>query len=141
MSTPSRSPTRPRRSKTSARAKPFDAHGAGRILHLFSLITGTQVPEDGDRTGICVVAWTQGAVATGMLTAGTTALFGGLGWMPAGHAVNKVPLEDPNDAAPDSFLAVLGGWLTFAAAMTTTLILSETAIDYLHFMYARRPET
>ena len=47
---------------------------------LFSLMTGTQVPDDGDRRGICAIAWTQGAVATGMLAAGATALFGGLGW-------------------------------------------------------------
>ena len=38
------------------------------------------------------------------------------------------------------FLADCGGWLTFAAAMTTTLILSETTIDYLRFMYGHRPQ-
>jgi hypothetical protein len=107
---------------------------------LFSLITGTQVPDAGDRAGICAVAWTQGAIATGMLAAGTTALFGGLGWMLASHAVNKAPHDNHDDAAAFSFLAGLGGWLTFAAAMTTTLILSETSIDYLHFMYGRRPQ-
>src|SRR5690242_16290103 len=37
---------------------------------LFSLITGSQVPADGDRSGICAIAWTQGAVSTGMLAAG-----------------------------------------------------------------------
>jgi ABC-type Mn2+/Zn2+ transport system permease subunit len=39
---------------------------------LFSLITGTQT-SDGDRRGICAIAWTQGAVSIGMLAAGTTA--------------------------------------------------------------------
>lgn len=108
---------------------------------LFSLITGTQVPDDGDRRGICAEVWTQGATATGMLAAGATGLFGGLGWMLASHAVNKVPTEDAGDTRAYCFLAELGGWLTFAAVMTTTLILSETSIDYLHFMYGRSPET
>lgn len=107
---------------------------------LFSLITGTQVPDDGDRRGICAIAWTQGAVSTGMLAAGATALFGGLGWMLASHAVNKAADQDPEDIRAYCFLADLGGWLTFAAAMTTTLILSETSIDYLFFMFGRRPE-
>jgi hypothetical protein len=107
---------------------------------LFSLITGTQVPADGDRRGICAIAWTQGAVSTGMLAAGATALFGGLGWMLAGHAVKKISEQDAEDAGAYSFLADLGGWLTFAAMMTTTLILSETTIDYLHFMLGRRPD-
>lgn len=107
---------------------------------VFSLMTGTQVPDDGDRRGICAIAWTQGAVATGMLAAGATALFGGLGWMLASHAVNKAPTDDARDIRAFSFLADLGGWLTFAAAMATTVILSETSIDYLHFMFGRRPE-
>ena len=75
-----------------------------------------------------------------MLAAGATALFGGLGWMLASHAVNKGPNEDPKDIWTFCFLADLGGWLTFAAAMATTVILSETSIDYLHFMFGRRPE-
>jgi hypothetical protein len=107
---------------------------------LFSLITGTQVPDDGDRRGICAIAWTQGSVSTGMLAAGATALFGELGWMLASHAVNKAADQDPEDIRAYCFLADLGGWLTFAAAMTTTLILSETSIDYLFFMFGRRPE-
>ncbi len=107
----------------------------------FSLISGTTVPEDGDRRGICAIAWTQGTLSTGMLAAGTTALFGGLGWMLASHAINKVTEEDPNDLRAFGLLASLGGWLTFGSAMTTTLILSETSIDYLHFMYGQRPET
>lgn len=107
---------------------------------LFSLITGTQVPDDGDRRGICAIVWTQGSVSTGMLAAGATALFGGLGWMLASHAVNKAADQDPEDIRAYCFLADLGGWLTFAAAMTTTLILSETSIDYLFFMFGRRPE-
>lgn len=106
---------------------------------LFSLITGTQTP-DGDRRGICAIAWTQGAVSTGMLAAGATALFGGLGWMLASHAVNRLSEQDPEDAGAYGFLADLGGWVTFAATMATTLILSETTIDYLHFMYGRRPD-
>lgn len=106
---------------------------------LFSLITGTQTP-DGDRRGICAIAWTQGAVSTGMLAAGATALFGGLGWMLASHAVNRLSERDPEDAGAYGFLADLGGWLTFAATMATTLILSETTIDYLHFMFGRRPD-
>ncbi len=105
---------------------------------LFSLITGTQAP-DGDRRVTCAIAWTQGAVSTGMLAAGATALFGGLGWMLASHAVNKVVDQDAVDVRAYCFLAELGGWLTFAAAMTATLILSETSIDYLRFMYGRRP--
>lgn len=107
---------------------------------LFSLITGNQVPAEGDARGICAIAWTQGALSTGMLAAGATALFGGLGWMLASHAVSRVSEQDPEDVGAYCFLADLGGWLTFAAAMTTTLILSETAIDYLHFMYGRRPD-
>ena len=107
---------------------------------LFSLITGNQVSTEGDARGICAIAWTQGAVSTGMLAAGATAFFGGLGWMLASHAVNRVSEQDPEDVGAYCFLADLGGWLTFAAAMTTTLILSETAVDYLHFMYGRRPE-
>lgn len=107
---------------------------------LFSLITGDQAPADGDRRAICAISWTQSAVSTGMLAAGATALFGGLGWMLATHAVNKATDLDPEDVRSYSFLADLGGWLTFAAAMATTLILSETAIDYLHFMFGRRPD-
>ena len=107
---------------------------------LFSMITGTQVPSDGNRRGICAIAWTQGAVSTGMLAAGATAFFGGLGWMLAGHAVKKVSEQEAEDAGAYSFLADLGGWLTFAATMTTTLILSETTVDYLHFMFGRRPD-
>ena len=106
---------------------------------LFSLITGTEVPSDGDRRGICAIVWTQGAVSTGMLAAGATALFGGLGWMLASHAVNKVSEQNAEDVDTYCFLAELGGWLTFASAMTMTLILSETSIDYLHFMFGRRP--
>jgi hypothetical protein len=106
---------------------------------LFSWITGSQVP-DTDRRGICAIAWTQGAVSIGMLAAGTTALFGGLGWMLASQAANKVADVDPDDVRAYCFLADLGGWLTFAAAMATTLILSETSIDYLHFMLDRRPD-
>ncbi len=77
-----------------------------------------------------------------MLAAGTTALFGGLGWMLASHAVNKVPREAPQedtDIRAYCFLADLGGWLTFGAAMATTLIMSETSIDYLHFVLGHRP--
>lgn len=106
---------------------------------VFSLMTGTQVPADGDRAGVCAIAWTQSALSTGMLAAGTVGLFGGLGWMLATHAVNKSAELDADDVRPYSFLTDLGGWLTFAAAMATTLILSETAIDYLHFMFGRRP--
>jgi uncharacterized membrane protein len=102
---------------------------------VFSLITGSQVPSDADRAGICAIAWTQSALSTGMLAAGTTGLFGGLGWMLAAHAVSKTADTDADDVGPYSFLADLGGWLTFAAAMATTLILSETAIDYLRFMF------
>nr|WP_090343394.1 hypothetical protein [Mycolicibacterium malmesburyense]CRL74357.1 hypothetical protein CPGR_03115 [Mycolicibacterium malmesburyense] len=105
---------------------------------LFSLITGTQVP-DGSRRATCAIAWTQGAVSTGMLAAGAVALFGGLGWMLASHAVNKVSDQDPADVRAYCFLAELGGWLTFAAAMTATLIVSETSIDYLRFMWGHRP--
>lgn len=107
---------------------------------VFSIMTGSVVPDDGDRRGICAIAWTQGAVSTGMLAAGTTALFGGLGWMLASHAVNKAAEQDPADVSAYSVLADLGGWLTFAAAMTMTLVLSETSIDYLHFMFGGRPE-
>ena len=85
--------------------------------YLFSLITGAEVPDDGDRRGFCAIAWTQGAVSTGMLAAGTTALFGGLGWMLASHAVNRSVPEHPNDVCAYSFLAELGGWLTFASAI------------------------
>lgn len=106
---------------------------------LYSLISGTAAPDDGDRRGICVIAWTQGIVSTGMLAAGTTALFGGLGWMLASHAVNKVTEEDPDDLRAFGFLASLGGWLTFASAMAMTLIISETTIDYLHFLYGQHP--
>ncbi len=106
---------------------------------LYSLITGTQVPSDDGARGICAIAWTQNAVSTGMLAAGTTALFGGLGWMLASHAVNKVSEQDSDDVGAYCFLADLGGWLTFAATMATTLILSETAIDYLRSMFDRRP--
>ena len=62
--------------------------------------------------------------------------------MLASHAVNKMSNDDPDDAddiRAYCFLADLGGWLTFAAAMTTMLILSETSIDYLFFMFGRRP--
>ena len=115
---------------------------------LFSIVTGTVIPDDGDRRGICAIAWTQGAVSTGMLAAGTTALFGGLGWMLASHAVNKVSTDvsaNASDSDGDGiraycFLAELGGWLTFASAMAMTLVLSETSIDYLHFMFGRKPE-
>lgn len=105
---------------------------------LFSVITGS-APPDADRRPACAIAWTQGALSTGMLAAGATALFGGLGWMLATHAVNKVTDLDAADVRAYSFLADLGGWLTFAAAMTTTLIVAETSIDYLQFMLARMP--
>src|ERR1700754_4839661 len=65
--------------------------------YLFSLISGTHPPDNGDRQAICAIAWTQGNLATGMLAAGTTALFAGLGWMLASHVVNKVPKDDPAD--------------------------------------------
>lgn len=107
--------------------------------YLFSIMTGSVVPDDGDRRGICSIVWTQGAVSTGMLAAGTTALFGGLGWMLASHAVSRSTDQDDDDIRDYCFLADLGGWLTFAAAMAMTLVLSETSIDYLHFMYGERP--
>lgn len=75
-----------------------------------------------------------------MLAAGATALFGGLGWMLASHAVKKISEQDAEDAGAYGFLADLGGWLTFAAKMTTTLILSETTMDYLHFLFGRSPD-
>lgn len=106
---------------------------------LFSLISGTHPPDNGDRQVICAIAWTQGNLATGMLAAGTTGLFAGLGWMLAGHVVNKVPKDDPADIRAYCFLADLGGWLTFGAAMATTLIMSETNIDYLHFVLGHSP--
>ena len=107
--------------------------------YLFSIITGAVVPDDGDRRGVCAIVWTQGAVLTGMLAAGATALFGGLGWMLASHAVSRSAEEQPEDISSYCFLADLGGWLTFASAMAMTLVLSETSIDYLHFMYGERP--
>lgn len=107
---------------------------------LFSLITGIQIPGGDDRRAVCAMVWTQGAVSTGMLAAGATALFGGLGWMLASHAVNKSKQMAPEDIRSYSLLADLGGWLTFAATMTTTLILTETAIDYLRFMFGQRPD-
>ena len=65
--------------------------------YLFSIMTGSVVPDDGDRRGICSIVWTQGAVSTGMLAAGTTALFGGLGWMLASHAVSRsAPASSPS---------------------------------------------
>lgn len=106
---------------------------------IFSLVTGNQVPASGDRSGICAITWTQSALSTGMLAAGATGLFGGLGWMVAAHAVKKAT-DQGTDVRSYSFLTDLGGWLTFAATMATTLILSETTIDYLHFMFARRPD-
>jgi hypothetical protein len=107
--------------------------------YLFSIITGAVVPDDGDRRGICAIVWTQGAVLTGMLAAGTTALFGGLGWMLASHAVSRSVEQQPQDVPSYCFLADLGGWLTFASAMAMMLVLSETSIDYLHFMCGERP--
>ena len=101
---------------------------------LFSLMTGNQVPDQGDRQVICTITWTQGAVSTGMLAAGTTTLFGGLGWMLASHAVNKMPNEDLRDVRAFSSPCRPGGWLTFAAAMVTTMIVSETSIDYVEFV-------
>ncbi|BBY24516.1 hypothetical protein [Mycobacterium stomatepiae] len=106
---------------------------------LFSLISGTHPPDNGDRQVICAIAWTQGNLATGMLAAGTTGLFAGLGWILASHVVNKVPKDDPADVGAYCFLADLGGWLTFGAAMATTLIMSETNIDYLHFVLGHSP--
>jgi hypothetical protein len=106
---------------------------------LFSIITGTQVSDNAAARGICAIAWTQGAVSTAMLAAGTTALFGGLGAMLATHAINKATEADPKDLRVFCFLSDFGGWLTFAAAMATTLILSETSIDYLRFMFGQRP--
>ena len=90
--------------------------------------------------GACLALPAFEAFAPRALAAGTTALFGGLGWMLASHAVNKAAEQDPADVSAYSFLADLGGWLTFAAAMTMTLVLSETSIDYLHFMFGGRPE-
>lgn len=108
---------------------------------LFSLISGNQAPDGADRDAVCAISWTQTALSTGMLAAGTTALFGGLGWMLAAHAVSRAGSADVDDVAAYSFLADLGGWLTFAAAMASTLILSETTVDYLRFMYDRSPST
>ncbi|OBK78194.1 hypothetical protein [Mycobacterium sp. 1274761.0] len=107
---------------------------------VFSMMTGNQVPAEGDRSGICAIAWTQNALSIGMLAAGAVGLFGGLGWMLSTHAVNKLADLDADEVRPYSFLSNLGSWLTFAAAMAATLILSETAIDYLHFMFGRRPD-
>lgn len=107
--------------------------------YVYSIITGTVTPEDGDRHAICAIVWSQGVLATGMLATGTTALFGGLGWMLASHAVNKASDQNPDEIGPYCFLAALGGWLTFGSTMATTLIISETAIDYLQFMYHRAP--
>ncbi|OBK29142.1 hypothetical protein A5634_18820 [Mycobacterium asiaticum] len=107
--------------------------------YLFSLISGIHPSETGDRQGICAITWTQDSLATGMLAAGTTGLFGGLGWMLASHAVNKAPKQDPSEISAYCFVAELGGWLTFGAAMTTTLIMSETSIDYLHLVLGHRP--
>ena len=61
--------------------------------------------------------------------------------MLASHAVNELSRQSSGDAHALSFLADLGGWLTFASAMTMTLVLSETSIDYLpRFMFGERPE-
>lgn len=101
---------------------------------VFSLLTGTTVAATGDRREICATAWTQGTLAIGMLAVGATALFGGLGWMLAGHAAGRMDPQDGEDRAGYVFLTKLGGWLTFAATMSTTLLLSETTIDFVHFM-------
>lgn len=101
---------------------------------VFSLLTGTAVAADGDRREICATAWTQGTLAIGMLSVGATALFGGLGWMLAGHAEGRMAAHAGKDHSGYEFLARLGSWLTFAAAMSTTLMLSETTIDFVHFM-------
>lgn len=103
---------------------------------VFGLVAGTTVTADGDRRAVCAVAWTQGALATGMLAAGATALFGGLGWILAGHAAGRLSDHTRGDDRGYAFLSRLGSWLTFAAAMSTTLLLGETSIDFLHFMFA-----
>ncbi|MDX1873535.1 hypothetical protein SBI67_15540 [Mycolicibacterium sp. 120266] len=103
-------------------------------------VVGTVVPEGAQRDGICAIAWAQGALATSMLAAGTAALFGGLGWLLAGHAVEKLAAPEAAPSNGYRFLTGLGSWLTFAAALTTTLLLSETSIDYLHFAFHGRPE-
>ncbi len=106
---------------------------------LFNLLTGTTVAGDGDRREICTIAWTQGTLAIGMLGVGATALFGGLGWMLAGHAEGRMADLSRTDHAAYAFLARLGSWLTFAAAMSTTLLSSEMTIDFLHFVFASGP--
>jgi hypothetical protein len=103
---------------------------------VFSLVAGTTVTGGGDRRAVCAVAWTQGALATGMLAAGATALFGGLGWILAGHAATRLSEHTGDDDRGYAFLSRLGSWLTFAAAMSTTLLVSEISIDFLHFMFA-----
>src|SRR5690349_12917984 len=80
---------------------------------VFSMITGAQVPDDAAARGICAIAWTQGATSTAMLAAGTTALFGGLGWMLVTHAINKAAQDNAADLRAYSFLSDFGGWLTF----------------------------
>lgn len=106
---------------------------------LLGVVTGAVIPGDGDRSGSCAVVWTQGAIAVGMLAAGTAATFGGGGWMLAGYAVRKAADAEPAELGAYSYLAALGGWLTFAAAMAMALVAADMTIDYLQFMYAERP--
>lgn len=67
---------------------------------VFSLMTGSQIPDGAGRRAECAISWTQGALSTGMLAAGTSALFSGLGWMLASHAVNRAAGVDRPTSAP-----------------------------------------
>ena len=80
------------------------SHHDGTVVSPSTATAGASAPSRGHRVRLPPACW----------LLGTTALFGGLGWMLASHAVGSVAEAGP-DVAATGFLADLGGWLTFTS--------------------------
>jgi hypothetical protein len=106
--------------------------------YLFSLLTGTDLPDQPDPS-LCAKVWSQGMTATGMLAVGASVLVCGLGWMLVtyGEYLATTDMNTPGQGNPEDlpllrvYGSVLGACLSAAIVVTTTGMLISLSIYYL----------
>lgn len=102
--------------------------------YLFSLITGIRPAAVGKEVSAdaCLQAWAQGMPASGLLATGGTALACGIGWMLSTHLTSQT---DAPTRADHKYIRRLTGVLAIVLIATTTLLLTQTTLDFLDVMY------
>jgi hypothetical protein len=106
--------------------------------YLFSLITGTDLPDQPDQS-LCAKVWSQGMAATGMLAVGGSVLVCGLGWMLVSYGgyLATTDMNTPGQGNPQDlpllrvYGSVLGACLSGTIVVTTTGMLMSLSIYYL----------